>query len=72
MKNTYNIPSMLEEMVREEVKSNGEYPSVLYLRQDEYDLFQEWAKSYHFSSTHYYHYSFPHPVRILWDEKLLH
>jgi len=58
--------------IQEHLDSTGEYPDVLYLRQDEYDFFIEWASAYKMSTTHYNHYSLPHKVRIEWDGKVLH
>ena len=70
MKATPSIPDMLHSMLREELVS-GNKVEVLYLRQDEYDLFQSWAKAHGFSRVHYYDVALNYKVFIAWDQKVL-
>lgn len=71
MKTTDSVPNMLDNMIRDHATTHGSFPEVLYLRQDEYDLFQDWAKSHNISRLHYYHYQLPHKIMIEWDGKVL-
>ena len=71
MKTTYNVPDMLDEMIKEYVASHGTFPEILYLREDEFDFFQEWAEAHNLSIVYYYHYSLPHRVMIEWDGQIL-
>lgn len=70
MKTTSSVPEMLHIMLLEEMKRSNSV-EVLYLRQDEYDFFQAWAKAHGFSRVHYYDPQLQYKVMIQWDGKIL-